>query len=270
MGAFFPPPDAWWKQGPINYQGRSLAQWVQSLFGGGVPGVLFVPSPDTCFQDAAGTTPAGVSDPVGLMLDLSGNGNNATQETDAARPTLEQDDDGLYYLDLDGTQFMLHPVVLTTFSYGISIGVRFTSTGAVGVVCGHRQAQPGPVRSTLAQIYRESNDGSRQRNAADADPGYTTISGAALDQDTPYAVGGRSAAGGSFTLRLNGAQSGSAATTPTGAITVDRAALGTSAHALENPMVGRIYGAFEIAATPSLQQMTLVDRYIGGLAGAAI
>jgi hypothetical protein len=41
------------------------------------------------FQDSAGTIPVtAVEQPVGLMLDLSGRGNHATQATSAARPTL--------------------------------------------------------------------------------------------------------------------------------------------------------------------------------------
>ncbi|HEY4529472.1 MAG TPA: hypothetical protein VIG97_03960 [Luteimonas sp.] len=43
----------------------------------------------TMFQDAAGTIPVtGVEQPVGLILDKSGNGNNALQVTAPARPTL--------------------------------------------------------------------------------------------------------------------------------------------------------------------------------------
>lgn len=43
----------------------------------------------TMFQDAAGTTPVtAVEQPVGLMLDKSGNGNHATQSITASRPTL--------------------------------------------------------------------------------------------------------------------------------------------------------------------------------------
>lgn len=40
------------------------------------------------FQDAAGTTPAGDNDPVGLWEDQSSAGNDVTQATDAERPTL--------------------------------------------------------------------------------------------------------------------------------------------------------------------------------------
>ena len=56
----------------------------------------------TLFQDAAGTTPVtAVGQPVGLVLDKSGNGNHATQPITASRPTLVQIN-GLYALSFDG------------------------------------------------------------------------------------------------------------------------------------------------------------------------
>lgn len=74
-----------------------------ALFANGEAGVWFDPSDlSTLFQDAAGTTPVTASgQPVGLMLDKSGNGNHASQVTDANRPTL-QVSGGRYYLSCDG------------------------------------------------------------------------------------------------------------------------------------------------------------------------
>ena len=83
--------------------GRRRSAWSPtSLFANGEAGALYLPGPDTCFQDAAGTIPAGNGDPVGHLADLSGNGNHATQATSAARPTLTQDVSGNWYLDFDG------------------------------------------------------------------------------------------------------------------------------------------------------------------------
>ena len=56
----------------------------------------------TLFQDAAGTTPVtAVGQPVGKILDVSGNGNHATQPITASRPTLIYEN-GLYGLSFDG------------------------------------------------------------------------------------------------------------------------------------------------------------------------
>lgn len=61
-----------------------------SLFASGEQGVWYDPSNfSTMFQDSAGTTPVtAVEQPVGRILDLSGNNNHATQSTPAARPVL--------------------------------------------------------------------------------------------------------------------------------------------------------------------------------------
>ena len=60
-----------------------------ALFAASEPGVWLDPSdPATLFSDTAGTTQAGIGDPVALVLDKSGNGNHATQPTLASRPIL--------------------------------------------------------------------------------------------------------------------------------------------------------------------------------------
>jgi len=62
-----------------------------SLFAGGIAGAWYGPSDlSTLFQVSDGTTPVTTAgQPVGLMLDNSGNGNHATQATAAARPTYQ-------------------------------------------------------------------------------------------------------------------------------------------------------------------------------------
>jgi hypothetical protein len=52
---------------------------------------------------AAATTPSMVGDPVGTIIDKSGNGRHRVASADAARPILRQDGNGLYYLERDAT-----------------------------------------------------------------------------------------------------------------------------------------------------------------------
>ena len=62
--------------------------------------------PSTLFQERTGasaSTPAQVGDPVGTILDKSGNGNHATAPSDGARPTLTKDALGNPYLDFDAS-----------------------------------------------------------------------------------------------------------------------------------------------------------------------
>lgn len=73
------------------------------LFKGSKQGVWYDPSDkSTLFQDAAGTVPVTKDgDPVGLMLDKSGNNNHATQTASAARPVYKTDGI-LHWLFFDG------------------------------------------------------------------------------------------------------------------------------------------------------------------------
>ena len=66
-------------------------------------GLLFdIGDMSTLFQDAAGTVPVtAVGQPVGMILDRSGNGNHATQPITASRPTLIYEN-GMYGLQFDG------------------------------------------------------------------------------------------------------------------------------------------------------------------------
>lgn len=79
--------------------------WTPSyLFTGAVLGVWYDPSDiSSLYQDSAGTVPVTADgQPVGLMLDKSGNGNHARMASASSRPTFR--DDGTYkWLDFDGT-----------------------------------------------------------------------------------------------------------------------------------------------------------------------
>lgn len=75
---------------PAIFGGRRTA--VQQLIDGlrARGGKAWIPSTNPTtgwFQDSAGTTPAALEQPVGRILDLSGNGYHATQATSANRPT---------------------------------------------------------------------------------------------------------------------------------------------------------------------------------------
>jgi hypothetical protein len=61
-----------------------------ALFASGEQGAWYDPSDfSTLFQNSSGTTPVtAVEQPVGLVLDKSGNGNHASQSSDASRPVL--------------------------------------------------------------------------------------------------------------------------------------------------------------------------------------
>jgi hypothetical protein len=108
------------------------------LFLQGEQGAIYIPRPvvngaQVLFQDSAGTVPvAADGDPVGRMLDQSGNGNSAAQSTSAARPTYNTSPDRLSLDKVDDALIITVPtggwigtMVLATnqgtASYGVNI-----------------------------------------------------------------------------------------------------------------------------------------------------
>ena len=101
---------------PFSQYASYLISWDPSeLFKNGEQGAWYDPSDlSTLFQDAAGTTPVtATGEPVGLMLDKSGNGNHATQSVVARRPVYRTDG-AVHWLAFDGIDDFL---VATGFSW---------------------------------------------------------------------------------------------------------------------------------------------------------
>jgi len=111
---------------------RSRQGWHPGyLFRGGAQGAWFDPSDmSMMFQDVAGTTPvAADGDPVGLMMDKSGNGNHATQSVSAARP-IYRTDGTLHWLEHDGVDDRLKiPAIPYSSSMTVCIGLNRFSGG---------------------------------------------------------------------------------------------------------------------------------------------
>jgi len=101
-----------------------------SLFAGGTDGAWFDPSDlSTLFQDSAGTTPVTASgQPVGKMLDKSGNGNHATQAIAAARP-IYTEGSGLAWLAFDGVDDVMEAPGLGVTSSALTMLYSATQSG---------------------------------------------------------------------------------------------------------------------------------------------
>ena len=94
------------------------------LFANSEQGAWYDPSDiSTLFQDAAGTVPVTADgDPVGRMLDKSGNGNHASQTVSGSRPVYRTDG-VLHWLEFDGVDDVLLSdfITLTGTRCGASI-----------------------------------------------------------------------------------------------------------------------------------------------------
>jgi hypothetical protein len=107
-----------------------LSALITSLFSAGEQGAFYIPRPivngvQSLFQDAAGTVPVTASgDPVGKMLDQSGNGNHATQSVSGSRPVYRTDGT-LHWLEFDGVDGFME-----------TGAIDFTSTDKMTLVAG--------------------------------------------------------------------------------------------------------------------------------------
>jgi surface protein len=149
-----------------------------SLFASGEQGVWFDPSDlTTLFQDSAGTTPVtSPGDPVGRILDKSGNGFHATQATSAGRPflaatpdriTFDRVDDnmsadftgnaGAYTLLQGSAEGIVHAKVnVPNGAYGFTQDPRFfPSTNITGHIL--REGELSTANATGAKTYLAEN-----------------------------------------------------------------------------------------------------------------
>lgn len=85
---------------------------LSSYYSGGIAGMVWdLTDSNTLFQDIAGTTPVtAAGQPVGKIIDVSGNGNHWTASAnDSTRPTYQVDGDSKPYLDFSGAQYLIAP-----------------------------------------------------------------------------------------------------------------------------------------------------------------
>jgi hypothetical protein len=100
--------------------GATLESRVRrALFASSQPGWMHVIHPAHLRANSDGSGVVAVGDPVGWIEDVSGNGNFAWQDTATARPLLQQDAGGHFYLTTDGADdWMQFAAVTATGSAG--------------------------------------------------------------------------------------------------------------------------------------------------------
>jgi len=105
----------------------ALQALIAAIFGANEQGAFYVPRPvvngaQALFQDAAGTVPVTADgDPVGRMIDQSGNGNHAIQTVSGSRPVYRTDG-VLHWLQPDGIDDSFeYPASTTSTSHTMSV-----------------------------------------------------------------------------------------------------------------------------------------------------
>ena len=127
-----------------------LQSLITSLFSASEQGAFYIPMPvvlgaQSLFQDAAGTVPVTADgDPVGRMLNQSGNGYHAIQTVSGSRPVYRTDG-VLHWLEFDGVNDYL---ITSSLGYGNnskmswSVGIKRPGSSSTAIAF-----EFGPVNS---------------------------------------------------------------------------------------------------------------------------
>jgi hypothetical protein len=227
----------------------------------------------TLFQDSAGTTPVTASgQPVGKMLDKSGNGNHLLQATAASRPTYTVTS-GLAYLAFDGVDdFMsvnaaslrfLGDLTLSAAAYknaGSTYGDILSCLTNAGTI------NPYEFRFTNHATVLQPEFVAANGAAAETD---TAVAGALGSFATSYVVSARRSIGATIELSTNKTRETLAHTmVPTSDASSAFAMGAESTGAL--PLAGRIYGALVKGSRLSDASLAALETWLGAKAGLVI
>jgi hypothetical protein len=257
-----------------RYPSSSFAPGL--LFLAGEQGAWYDPSDlSTLFQDAAGTVPVtAVGQPVGLIRDKSGRGNNASQSVAGSRPTLNVDSNGNYFLLFDGIDDSL-----------LTSSINLSSTNKITVFAGLRKLSDAGV-ALVAEFSATiaSNNGAFAVAAPLNTTGSTFAFASKGTLFSAWSVSGASFAAPSSVvlsgigdistdtqiLRLNGADIQSLTNDQgTGNYGTYPLYIGRRNNATF-PYNGRMYGLIVRGAATSSAQVTSTERWMAGMTGVAI
>jgi hypothetical protein len=239
-----------------------LRALIAQLFGNGEQGAMYVPQPtllgeQVLYQDAAGTTPVTADgDPVGLMLDLSGNGNHATQGTSAARP-IYRTDGVLYWLEFDGVDdAMTVASSAITGRLTLAASTDATITGQHGIL------------ATSGGLFRQSSLYLRNQPGAALAAFWGEAPNIKGDYQAPSVVRSYADDGaGTLTLYQNGAEVQSVAASGGLFGPFD---IGFANVAAPGRYLGRMFGIMVSGAEQDASKMAGVDNYLASLAGFSL
>lgn len=232
------------------------------LFAAGEEGAWYDPSSLSTLFQPDGTTPAGVGDSVGKILDRSGNGNHLVQTTSTACPVLRQDG-SLYYLDFGGDDGLRTSSTVDftgTDSMTVCAGVRkdVLDTGVIAELSVNVTGNTGAFRlasiSTASGQYRYQSRGDGTVQAANASPfgvGTNVVTGIS-DISDPVA-----------TIRVDGTQEDTVTDSQgAGNYRDDFLNIGARNNAASLHLDGRIYGLVVRGATSSTDEIDLLESYM--------
>jgi hypothetical protein len=237
----------------------------RDLFAGQIAGAWFDPSDlSTMFQSGSraspGTPVSAVNDPVGLILDKSGNQLDLSQATSTKRPTYQVDGNGFGYLQGDGVDdFLFSSTTVSGNNQTVCSGVQCGTGTTMTYVCtvgstdriGFRSSGVGT--NTVQFIF---HDGTIATPKSGNDPSGPLVAFGTYDKVTP-----------ATTCRVNAANStGTGSTTP-------NATVGTALLAQTNGgsvFNGKFYGLVHVARALSNAERQRVERWLAAKCGVSL
>lgn len=256
---------------------RPWGRWSPTLlFAAGEQGAWYDPADmTTLFQDAAGTTPVTAADqPVGLIRDKSGRGNDASQVTAGNRPILRTGS-GLWWIEFDGVDDFLVTGSInfsTTDKLSVFSGVRKFSDAASGAIVGlgsnvnlnaFELTSPNTPSTTDAGL-RMSGTGSAVRrtlsvpvNTSCVVTGLGDLAGATIDNEVAIRANGVV----SVVAATGAASSGNLGNSP---MYIGRRSGATL------PYSGNIYGLIVRGVATDAAGISAAENYLAGKSGVAI
>lgn len=242
-----------------------------SLFASGVVGAFYDPSDlASMFQNTAGTIPAALDQPVGRMLDKSGNGLHLTQATDVRRPILRSAG-GLWWLE-------------TTAGMGLESAVPlFNPAGSITLIMGYQRTSSTANAYLFMGVNATNNASAYQTFFSNG----TSALRAYVSQEAPgtaaIAIGGAKALGTNYVLRQvhdrtslalslynNGELDASTAIANANTRTPVRNALGTIASIGDFGLFGRFYPTVIISRLLTAPETAAAESWVAAKSGVML
>ena len=234
-----------------------------SLFAGGTEGAWYDPSDlSTLFQDSAGTTPVTASgQPVGLMLDKSGNDNHATQAISAKRP-IYTEGSGLAWLAFDGVGDAMGGPGLGVTSSALTTLYSATQSGggAVDLIFG--------VENTANNRFQNFTDSSGARRTGikgGGESAYPTYGDSSVNQ-----IAGAVWNGSNVQNYINGAASGATSSFSGSIDLTDGTVYIGKSPSFSNRFTGIFRGGLLINRALSAEEVINFSAYLAAKSGVTL